>query len=155
MTYKLTPLGILATIVLTIPGLLVGGIVAFVYRMLLGPAFYGNLINWISGGWFETLTMAIFPNVIHGVVGGGLAVWVSFKILKRVNYEVVAYSVSTIIIAFAAIALLIGILDEGLNVRLIELVANTVGIVFGLFAGREYIKEAQRLVLSQAAPINA
>jgi hypothetical protein len=150
VTCKLTPLGILLAIVLTIPGLLIGGVIAFLYRMFLEPMFGGNLFNWISGGWFETLSMAIIPNAIHGIVGGGLAVWASFKILKRANYEIVAYSVSAIVVAFTAIAFFTGLAQKGMNVGLIELVSNTGGVVLGLFLGREHIKSDQQRYFASA-----
>jgi hypothetical protein len=149
VTYKLTPLAIVSAFVLTIPGLIVGGVAAFLYRSFLLPLFDGNLINWITAGWFETLTMAILPNAIHGAIAGALAIWVSFKIISRANYEIVAYSVSAIVVAFAALGFVAGIVQRGLSLSLIELASNTIGIVIGLFIAWSAVKDDQSKRFSQ------
>jgi hypothetical protein len=144
ISYRLTPLAILITLVLIVPGLLLGAIAAYFYQATMGSLFEGNLINWISGGWFKTLFMSIFPQAIHGGVAGAFALWASAKMLTKANYEIVAYSVSAIVIAFAVLAVVLEISGKGINLTLLELTSQVGGLAAGLFLVWESIKEDQR-----------
>jgi hypothetical protein len=149
-THRLTPLAILVTFILTIPGLVIGQIVSLLYDFFLGGMFDGNLFNWISGGWFKTITMAIIPNALSGAIAGFFAIRVTFAIkpLKQANYEITAYAVSAIIVAFTALAVLFILRQDGMNVRVIETLANTVGLIVSLFAAQQSVRDDQKALVS-------
>jgi hypothetical protein len=144
--HRLTPVAIFAVFVLTIPGLVLGQIAAFLYGWFLSGMFDGNLINWISGGWFKIVVMAIIPNALSGVIGGLVGVRLAYVIkpLREANYEIVAYAISTIVVALSAIGIFIVFHRDGISIGIVENIANGAGIVVGLFVGQQSIKEDQR-----------
>lgn len=94
----------------------------------------GNLLDWITAGWFKTLTLAIFPNLIHGAIAGGIALYVSARIVKHANYEIVAYSVSTIVIVLSVLSFMIVFGNLGISMDHVEIAANAVGTIGALFS---------------------
>lgn len=142
--HRMTWLAIIAAFVLLFPGLLLGGIAAWIYFNFLFPSLDGNLFNWITAGWFKTITMAIFPNVLHGGIGGAVAMYVTSRLLKFSNYEIVAYSVSTIVVLVGAFGLFAGFMNSRLGLGHVELVSQVVGMLGGLFFAAQHAKEEQR-----------
>ena len=130
---KWTWLAIIVAFLLLIPFLFVGGLAAYLYNALYGWIFEGGLFNWITAGWFEKIVKVVFPSIIQGGVAGFLALFVTSKILKRANYEVVAYTISGIVIFLTLLTLLLGLARNGLNIGMIGVISNTIGIVVGLF----------------------
>ncbi len=152
MEYRKTWLAIIVTFIAVIPAMIIGKFVSVLYSFLMSR-FEGGLLGWITFGWADRIFNSIFPNLVHGFIGGWLAVWLSCKLLKYANYEIVAYSVSTIICAFAFWGFLIGILQRGIGLDTIELISNTVGVIVGLFtmalsyAPPAQLKEPERSAL--------
>jgi hypothetical protein len=111
--------------------------------------FDGNLFDWISGGWFKTITMAIIPNALAGAIAGYFAVRVTFAIkpLKQANYEIIAYAVSAIVVVFTVLAVLFILQRDGMNVRVIETLSNTVGLIGSLFAAQQSVQSDQRALV--------
>jgi hypothetical protein len=138
--HKLTWLAVILTFILLIPSLFVGGVMTWVYFAFLGILEDGTFLGWLTNGFFDLLILSIIPNFAHGVIGGAIALWVSTKELKHANYEIVAYTVSGIVVAFAVLGLIGGYVQSGVGWSLVELASNTVGIVLGLF----WLQFAQR-----------
>jgi len=115
--------------------------------------FDGNLFDWISGGWFKTIVMAIIPNALAGGIAGYFAIRVTFAIkpLKQANYEITAYAMSAIVVAFTALAILFVLQREGMNVRVIETLANTVGLIAGVFGAEQSVRDDQRVLAPKGA----
>lgn len=150
--HRLTPAAIFIVFVLIIPGLVLGQLVSFVYGWFLSGMFDGNPIDWAAGGWFKIIVMAIIPNAIAGFIGGlvGLRLTYLIKPLRQANYEIVAYAMSTIVLVFTALALFMIFRREGFDVTIVETIANTVGVIAGLFGGQKSVEEDQRSKLAQA-----
>ena len=148
--HKLTPLAILAVFVLTIPGCVIGQIVSFLYVHFLMGYLEGNLFDWISGGWFKILMMAIIPNALSGAIGGffGLRITFAIKPLRQANYEIAAYAISAIVVVLGALGILMIFTRDGISVRLIESLSNGVGIVAGLFSAHQSVQEDQNRVMA-------
>lgn len=139
--HKLTWLAVILTIVLQFPGLVIGFVIAFVYRYILEFFLAGSILDWISQGWFNKILLTYFPAFLSGGIGGGLAILVASLILKRANYEIVMYAVSSVVIAFTAVALVGNLAQFGVSLTILEIGANTFGIVVGLYAVATHIKE--------------
>lgn len=148
--HKLTLLAILVVFVLTIPGLIIGQIVAMVYGWFIGGYIGGNPFNWISGGWFNTIIMAIIPNALAGGIGGFFALRVTFAIkpLKRANFESVAYAMSAVAVVLVGLGIMMVLNRDGMNIGVIESLANTVGLIIGLFAAQQSIRDDQRALVA-------
>jgi hypothetical protein len=127
-------LSIAVVFLLLIPATFVGGIAKLIYLAAVGHYLASDgLINWISGGWFDRISLAVFPNLLHGAVAGALAIYVASRILRRVTFETAAYAVSSLVVLIALIGGLFGFAKDGFGLELVELVANTAGIIAGLF----------------------
>src|SRR5262245_21281599 len=113
--HRLTWLAIIVAILMTIPGLVLGGIAAWIYKAFMLPYLEGNLLNWITAGWFEKLTVAVFPNVVQGMAAGAFGIYITSKILKFANYEIVAYSTATIVVALTLFGLSLAFAKSGLD----------------------------------------
>jgi hypothetical protein len=148
--HRLTPLAILIVFVLTIPGLVIGQIVSFVYGWSMGGMLDGNLFDWISGGWFNTIFMAIVPNALAGSIGGYFGIRVTFAIkpLKQANYEIAAYAMSAIFVVLAALATLLVLTQEGMNSKVIETISNAIGLIIGLFSAQQSVRDDQRALVT-------
>jgi hypothetical protein len=94
--------------------------------------------------------MAYFPNFLGGMIAGlfGLGVTAAIKWFKQANYEIVAYSVSAIVVALEAMTLLFGYQREGLSLNMIETLANAFGVIAGLFMAQQQVKENQQRVMA-------
>lgn len=131
--YKYTPWAILLTILLAVPGMILGALAKYLYISQMAGYFEGNLINWVSQGWFKTLFMSVFPHAVHFGIAGAFAIWICSKILKSANYEIVAYAVSGIFIALTLAMTIIVTANEGLSLATIEQASETGGFVLGIF----------------------
>ncbi len=130
---KYTWLAIPATLVATIPGLLVGGVAKFIYLAMIGPMIEGGVLNWISDGFFGRVITSIFPEAIHGAIGGAMGIFLAHKFIKQADYNVVAYCVTSLVIMFSLIA--IGFASSPLaSLDTLSLVSNTAGLILGLFS---------------------
>lgn len=147
--HRLTPLAILVVFVLTIPGLVLGQIGSLLYGFFVGGMFDGNPLDWITGGWFKTIVMAILPNGLAGAIAGYFAIRVTFAIkpLKQANYEITAYAMSAIVVAFTVLAVVFVLQRDGMSVRVVETISNTVGLIVGLFATQQSVRDDQRALV--------
>ncbi len=130
---RFTPAAIALVLVLLIPGLLVGAIPAWLYRVMVIPEFEGGIFNWISSGWFYAVVSNILPNFLHGCVGGWFAGWACRKLIHRANYEIVRYAASSVIVALAAFILLYALSSHGLTLMIVSSVLQVLGIIACLF----------------------
>lgn len=131
--YKFTPWAILFTLLLSVPGVLLGGLVKAIYTWQFAGYFDGNLVNWVSSGWFKILFMSIFPHLVHFGVAGAFSIWLCSKIFKSANYEIVSYSVSGIFLVLALLIIGFNISQKGISLEILELISETVGFISGLF----------------------
>lgn len=152
--HKLTPLTILVVFVLTIPGLVIGQLISLVYGWFIGSMAGDSLFNWISAGWFHTIVMAIIPNALSGAIAGyfGIRVTFTIKYLKQANYEIAAYAMSAIIVALTVFLVFVALKEDGMSIRVVELVSNTAGLVGGLFGGYQSVAQDQRRAMRMDAP---
>ena len=139
--HRLTWLAVVLAFLLLIPGILVGALIAYVYRFFLSWFVAGGLFDWLSAGWFSEILLVYFPALLAGLVAGGLAIYVTSKILRHANYEIVMYATAAIVIAFTILSLLLNFGQHGLNLTILEIAANTFGIVMGLHVGHKSIAE--------------
>jgi hypothetical protein len=136
---KYTWLAIPVTLLATVPGLVLGGVVKFLYLAFVGPMIEGGILNWLSDGFAEKLFTAIVPEGLHGAVAGYFGIVVVHKFLKQADYNVVAYAVTSIAIVFSLIAL--GFSASLLSLDTAGLIANTIGLAAGLFAATQSLPQ--------------
>ncbi len=106
------------------------------------------------GGWFKIVTMAVIPNALSGIVGGIIGVRLTYLIrpLKQANYEIVAYAISTIVIALSALGIFMSLHRDGIGIGIVENISNCVGIVVGLFIGYQSVRDEQRSRVARSKP---
>lgn len=138
-------ISIFLVFVLLIPAMFIGILAKWFYMMTVGHYLVrGGILNWLSAGWIDKISLAIFPNLLHGCVSGVLAVLGASLIMKRTRFETASYAVSSIVVVFAFFGGLSGFLRNGFAIQTVELVANTVGIVVGMFFGARQVEDTLR-----------
>jgi len=123
------------------PGWVIGVVIAFVYQYILRSYLEWNPWDWLTNGWFSKIALTYFPALLCGLVAGMFGIFVTSKILRRANYEIVAYAASGIIIAVTILGMLADLTRYGINLETLWMVAGTLGIIIGLFSGYAGIKE--------------
>ncbi|MEO3432517.1 hypothetical protein [Inquilinus sp. CAU 1745] len=135
--HKLTWLATIICIILVLPGLAIGSLFVAVYRFLL----YG----YVSASWIphlEEVAMQWFPNLLHGAVGGWIAIAITAKLFKQSNLEIVAYaSAAAWIATMLAISGMGFALGAAFDLTFIALIAQLLGIALGLYTGRESVAQ--------------
>lgn len=154
-----TSAAIVLAIVLLVPALIVGYIVTYIYFNFVLSNLEDSIFDWITGGWFRKIMYAILPNVLHGAVGGGLSVWICGKVLKKANFNVAAYAIAAILIAFLIFFLYltfksgfeVSIFNTRYDYGLVESISNTAGIIIGLFIAAAIVAEEQNKAAVQTS----
>jgi hypothetical protein len=101
----------------------------------------GNLFDWLSNGWFNKLASTYFPALLSGMIAGAFGIYVTSKILKRANYEIVMYADSAIVITLTVLSLTLSVARYGINLDAFAIGSNCLGIVLGIYGGYAQIKE--------------
>lgn len=127
--YRLTWLAIIICIVMVVPGTAIGGLVRMIYVY-----FFHFFISGLPS-IFHDIALQWFPSLLHGLVGGAFAMAITAKILKRSNHKTVTYVtaiawIAVMLIAWSMLATIEAVPDDT-----ISLVAQMVGLSFGLSAG--------------------
>jgi len=153
MPHRYTWAAIIVGFVIMIPAMFIGGIVSILWTYIVGGMMDGGVLDWISGGWSSKLFLSIFPNLLHGAIGGGLGLYITAKIFRYANYEITAYALSSLVVIFAILGGLLNLAEQGLNLGIIELIANTIGVVVGLFFVQQSVHDEQKHRHADAAAI--
>ena len=83
--YRLTWAAIIVALVLVVPGFIVGGVVAMLYKSFLGSLGIGGN-HWIFFlEWIDKIVLAWFPSLLHGMVGGALAIAIAIAITGKLQ----------------------------------------------------------------------
>lgn len=139
--YKLTWAAIISAIILIVPGFIIGGVVAILYKWSLGHFIGIGGDHWFFFmEWIDKAILLWFPALIHGAVGGVFAITITGKIFKSANLKIVSYSASLVYISMVVMTAFyyhFAIFNE-VNADLISVIAETVGIVLGLFYFRVF-----------------
>ena len=146
MEHRRTLLAIAVCFVLTIPGFAIGWIVATIYSfILIGWVGGGSLFDYIGLEIVTSIFQVWFPALLQGIVAGVVAMGVTGIILKRANYDVVAYVSSAIVVVPT-----IYLIAEGQILRLetVTLIAGSVGTIGAYFAIALNIVEETQSVAS-------
>ncbi len=147
--YSLTWAAIIIAIILVVPGFMIGGIVALIYKWFLGGVFGIGGDRWVFFiEWIDKIVLLWFPALLHGTVGGVFSIAITGKIFKSANMEVVSYSTSAIIIFIFVAAVIFSfyitdiredlVLHEDLVSVMLSTAAEIIGIVLGLFYFRVF-----------------
>jgi len=161
MQYRLTWLAIILTFLFLVPGEVVGHIFAFLYRFVVSGLFFsGNTIfDMSTNGWFSRIGSEGVASGIQGRVAALSAAWVCDKITNSADFRIVAYSNTALVAAITIFGLLTSYARTGLGMNNFVIVANTVGLVAGLFVAAEHLREKQnerrRMLDFQAKPKRA
>jgi general stress protein CsbA len=145
MQYRLTWLAIILTFLFLVPGEVVGHIFAFLYRFVVSGLFFsGNTIfDMSTRGWFSRIGSEGVASGIQGLVAALSAAWVCDKITNSADFRIVAYSNTALVAAITAFGLFTSYAQAGLGMNNFVIVANTVGLVAGLFVAAEHLREKQ------------
>ncbi len=135
--YRFTWAAIIAALCLILPGFIVGGVVAFLYKSFLESIGIGSS-HWIFFlEWIDKVVLMGFPSMMHGAIGGGLTIIVTSKIFKYANMSIVRYTTSAIFILMLIVASVYAFFfipfDEILINDLTKATIETIGVIVGLF----------------------
>jgi hypothetical protein len=148
MAREFTWLAIILGFVMSLVGLVLGGVVKFVYLLLTFRYLSeGTIFDWFG---LEIVSDIIFVSsgaIVHGVVAGMFSIITTSKILKNSDYKVVAYVLSTIVILFTAFSYY-GMygrytpeMIEYFALGVTEILSITVGIIAGYFVAYFAVQE--------------
>jgi hypothetical protein len=147
MQHRLTWLAIILSFLFLIPGELVGWVVAAVYRYSAGAIFFSGdtVFDWATKGWFSLVSLEWCSSAGQGFIAGAFAVFAAAKIVKNADYTTVAYTNSALVIVFTLLGAIVGIAKYGLRLEDFAMLANTVGLIAGLFTLATQIGREQSL----------
>jgi len=145
MQYRLTWLAVILTFVFLIPGEVVGHILAYLYRLLVSGWVFGGdtVFDLFTHGWFSRVGLEGVSGGMQGLAAGLLAALLCDKITKFADFRMVAYCNTALVGTFTVIGLLTSYAQTGLGTNNLVIVANTIGLVGGLFVAAEHIREKQ------------
>jgi hypothetical protein len=130
---RTTPLAIVLSLVLVVPGMFVGGLVAWVYLFFTKIGMGDDGGSWIPflNGIFKILWIVILPEFIRGLVAMAGSLWISFLAFKRANKETVTYSVLTVYLIIAIGLSVFSYFHKGFSYEIVSMCGLMVGFVVG------------------------
>jgi len=130
--HRFTRAAILVAIFMVVPGLLVGGIVANIYKWFL--AGYLGQDSWLGFfNFINKVAMLWFPSLLHGCIAGLVALVITRNLFKAGNLEIVSYAASAVWIACGVTLGAFGTAGMGFQEDLVGLGAQVAGVTVGLF----------------------
>ncbi len=125
-----------------IPGMLLGGIAAIIYRLMTGyeigrhPDFFlmrtlfgidtpGQIVEWIF--------FSAFPLTIHGIVAGAFAMFVASLVSQHPNHALVAGVTGGIYTGIMIVAYVFTLVVRGFDQQILESACQVIGLWIGLF----------------------
>lgn len=143
---RLSWLAVIITFVLLVPGEFAGAVVGFLYRLILhGYIFSGDtLFDTVTHGWFSKVGLEGVSNAIVGGTAGFVAAAICYKLTKHANFKLVAYINSALVTLFTVVALVFDLAVGSLKMDDFAILANTAGVVIGLFIANNMISETKR-----------
>lgn len=131
--HRFTWAAIIIAIFMVVPGLLVGGIVANIYKLFLTAYFSQD--SWLGFfNFIDKVAMLWFPSLLHGSIAGLVSLYITRNLFKAANLEIVSYAASAIWIACGMTIGAFGTAAWGFQEDLVGLGAQVVGVTFGLFS---------------------
>lgn len=131
--YEKTGLAVFVAILLALPSLLAGGLMAWFYKSFL--QFVLVTLAWLP--FFEvirTISLGFFGGLLHGGITAAGAVGGSGVIFKKANHQAVSYATSAVLVTLTVGAIVYYVSLMGYTPRLIEFVAFVIGLPTGAFA---------------------
>lgn len=125
-----TALAIAVCVAMVIPGLIVGGIVTAIYRLMLS----GILQTSFLPDFMIRVGLQWFPSLLHGGVAGAVALYLTTRVIKGAEIKIVAYATAAAWIAVMVFASSILIAVGGMLPDPIAGIAQVVGLALGLGA---------------------
>lgn len=130
--YRRTGIAVPTALVLFVPGIIIGGILATIYELIL--KYFMITLTWLPFyELVETVVVYWFGGLLQGGIAAAVAVGGSLAMFKEANPQAVAYSTVAVWLTFMLVASMIGISALGFTLSLVEAVAFSVGIALGAF----------------------
>lgn len=127
-----TGLAAVCGIFFVVPALMPAAIVVFIYKNIL----QSNLEhNWIP--YLDKIAILWFPELLRGMIVGGLSMYATELLFKNFNKSVVAYVVLAFWCGVALLATAIAIARGTISIESIGIIALMVGLGLGLFVPKE------------------
>lgn len=125
-----TGLAIATSIVLFIPFIVVGGIVAFIYKLFL--KFMLITLTWLPFySVLESIALNWFGGMLHGLTAAGLAVGAALVVFKHAQPQAVARATALTWISLLVILTIMTVSIAGVSYGLLESIAFAIGIGIG------------------------
>lgn len=131
--YEKTGLAVFAAILLAVPSLLAGGLMAWLYKSFL--QFVLVTLAWLP--FFEVIraiSLGFFGGLLHGGITAAGAVGGSGVIFEKANHQTVSCATSAVLMTLAVGAIVYNVSLMGYTLRLVEFVAFLIGLPMGSFA---------------------
>jgi hypothetical protein len=136
--YK-TAMAIAAGIIFVVPGMLIGGLVAYIYLLVSHFGVGSGGSSWIPflDGLMKILWFTIIPEVIRGFVAIWGALYASFWLFKNAQRDAVIFSVTSVYFVVSILMFIFGAYNGLLDMDFIGLAGLTFGLGSGAIAVRE------------------
>jgi len=144
--------GIFLCLLITIPALFIGAIVAWIYSFILMQYLGGGtFLSWVGLGFLDQFFFLWFPSLLEGLIAGSLAMFLTGSVVKSVRYSVIAFGASVLAVALGIFSIYLKALQGNfLSANTIEIIASTIGIVIGYLLNiSTIIKKRQDICLDE------
>jgi hypothetical protein len=132
-SHRFTWAAVIVAIIMVVPGLFVGGIVANIYKWFLSGYFGQD--SWLGFfNFINKVAMLWFPSLLHGCIAGVVALYITRNLFKVANLEIVSYAASAVWIVSGMTLGAFGAAVAGVEEGLVGLGAQIVGVAVGLFS---------------------
>lgn len=151
---KQTWFGCVICVLSMIPGYLVGGLAAIIYRVTTGlevgddPDFYfmrtlfgietpGKIVGWVF--------YSAFPAFVRGAAAGAVAMLITSYIYKGVRFDLAAFVTGGMLTGVGGVSIFISYMIHGLNPSMVTIVIENVGVWIGLLAIAEHLTNTSKI----------
>ena len=123
-----TILAAISGILLAIPLFFIAGIIVLIYKHILGYYVHDH---WIP--YLEEISLIWFPEFLRGIIIGGAALYVTKRLFKSFNVNVVRYSVAAFWSGILLLLVVISVALQGLSLDALSVIALIIGLIMGLW----------------------
>jgi hypothetical protein len=151
---KQTWFAVVVCIILTLPGVALGGVVTLLYKALIAsqigaepdPVFLRTVFGIQTPGLImKWIAFNAMGSYIHGAVAGTCTVYATAWICKGANIEPAAYSTGGFYTAVVLLIFAIGISVDGFDMRVVEGALQLAGLWTGLFSAAVHHKPTAKV----------
>ena len=105
---------IVTSIALMVPGVVLGGIVQWLYMLFAGGYLGDTVFSWIGLDVVDRFFLMVVPAIIQGCFAGFFVIWLTGVIFPRANFTAVTYTFCTVVACLTLLTLAMAVYNEDL-----------------------------------------